>query len=306
MVIDNHSDDAQLPTFIRDFPEFTFRESGVNFGFAYGCNLGARETSGSYLLFLNPDTEVTLEVLEEMLTTAEYNRGISILSCSQVTANGKDTRPYGFSLGLRTLTSFLRSIYKLTHKPFPTKTLESGLTVLFPDWVSGSVVMMSREQYEALDGWCEDFWMYYEDADLCKRAWEAGGQVALIQNLKVTHNHGGASRINLDVKALTKSEVVISRHVYIRNHSKGLKRLLMQSYLVLNNLFFSQLLVAIVGIIFYVKPSFRVYPRLYINIVKYYIRSLVNKTWISHRSINYKNQRAHHFEDAAVEAPQLK
>jgi GT2 family glycosyltransferase len=247
-----------------------------------------------------------LEVLEEMLNAAENNPDLWILSCSQVTDSGKDTRPYGFSLGLRTLTSFLRSIYKLIHKPFPTKTLESGSSVLFPDWVSGSVVMMSRDQYKALDGWCEDFWMYYEDADLCKRTWEAGGKVALIQNLKVTHNHGGASRINLDVKALTKSEVIISRHVYIQNHSQGVKRFLMQSYLVLNNLFFSQLLIALVGIIFYVKPSFRVYPRLYFKLIKYYISSLANKTWISHRSINYKNQRAHHFEDATVEAPQLK
>ena len=179
------------------------------------------------------------------------------------------------------------------------------MQVLFPDWVSGSVVMMSRKNYDALEGWCEDFWMYYEDADLCKRAWESGGQVALVEDLKITHNHGGASRINFSVKALTKSEVVISRHVYISNHSRGIKRLLMQSYLVFNNLFFSQLLIAVVGIVFYIKPSFRVYPKLYVNIVKYYINSLVNRTWLSRRSINYKNEGAHRLEDTTVEA-QLK
>jgi hypothetical protein len=173
---------------------------------------------------------------------------------------------------------------------------------MLPDWVSGSVVLMSRQHFKALNGWSEDYWMYYEDADLCKRAWEMGSQVGLVLNLKIVHNHGGASRINRQVKALTKSEVITSRHVYIHKHARGLKRFLMQTYLVLNNLFLSQLLVALVGVLFFFKPSFRVYPMLYGKVVKYYVSAWWNRTWISSRSLQYKNTSHSVFENTPVEA----
>jgi GT2 family glycosyltransferase len=302
IIIDNHSSDNQLGVFIDDFPEFYFVENVGNFGFSNGCNLGASKATGEYLLFLNPDTMVTGEALHDLLIEAEKHPEFTILSCSQVNSNGKDTRPYGLFLTPFTLTSFLRSLYLLTHKkPIPTP-LRSGALAMFPEWVSGSVMLISRKNFDRLGGWSEDFWMYYEDADLCKRVETSGGKVVLIKSIRIIHNHGGASRINLDVKALTKSEVIISRHVYIHKHSRGISRFLMQSYLVINNLFLGQLLIALLGLVFFFNPSLRVYPRLYVNILKYYGNAISTKTWMSPRAVNYQKTTANKFENAKAEA----
>ncbi len=298
IVVDNHSADNQLPVFVDDFPEFCFIENGDNFGFAHGCNLGASRSSGDFLLFLNPDTKVTIEPLKRLLRVAEDHPEFTVLSCSQITDSGKDTRPYGLFITPKTLTSFMRSVYKLTHKDFPPTTLASGDNVIFPDWVSGSVVLMNRKKFEQLSGWCEEFWMYYEDADLCKRVWNSGGRVALVKNIRFIHNHGGASRINLDIKTRTKSEVIISRHLYIHKHFSGMRRFVMQAYIVVNNLLLGQLIFAFLGLLFFFRPSLRVFPRLYVRTLKYYAGALSTGSWMSPRSVKFKKTLSANFANA--------
>lgn len=288
VVVDNQSADDQLAIFINDFPEFSFIENQGNFGFSNGCNVGARQSTGEYILFLNPDTVVTLDALQGLLNIAEERPEITILSCSQFTDKGKDDRPYGFFLSPKTLTSFFRSIYRLFHKGFETETFDSGAKVIYPDWVSGSVILINRNKFNWLGGWSEDFWMYYEDADLCKRVWKSEGCVALVQSISITHNHGGASRINPAVKALTKSEVLISKHVFIHKHFSGITRTFMQSLVVINNLLLGHLIFAILGLVLFFYPSLRAYSKLYVRIVTYYINAITDKTWLSPRSVNYK------------------
>lgn len=301
IVVDNCSGDDQLKAFADDFPEFYFVENTGNNGFSNGCNFGAKRSSGEYLLFLNPDTIVRERSIDRLLGIAEAHPEFTILSCDQVTDSGKDDKPSGMFLRPATLTSFLRSIYKLTHEPLAATTPEAGTEVIFPDWVSGSVMLIHRNWYNAL-GWDEDFWMYYEDMDICKRARENGGQVALVRSIQIIHNHGGASRINRQVKALTKSEVIISRHVYIHKHFRGLQRKFMQSYLVMNNLLFGQMIFAVLGLLFFFRPSMAVYPRLYVKIARYYASALANKTWMSQRSVNYKKVATNAYETANAEA----
>lgn len=86
-------------------------------------------------------------------------------------------------------------------------------TIVYPQWVSGSVIFIRHYDFKQSGGWNEQFWMYCEDIDLCKRASSRGGKIALLQNVDIIHDHGGNSRINLVTTALTKSEVYISRHV---------------------------------------------------------------------------------------------
>ena len=51
IVVDNCSNDSKLNVFRNDFPNFSFIENSGNNGFANGCNLGAKNSSGDYLFF---------------------------------------------------------------------------------------------------------------------------------------------------------------------------------------------------------------------------------------------------------------
>lgn len=291
VIIDNYSNDGQLLLFQKEFEDFRFIENTGNYGFANGCNLGVRNSTGEFFLFLNPDTIVSLEAVHQLLTTAEANPEISIVTCQQIDERGKDTVPYGMFLRPATFTSFFRAMIRLVKSPLPVDTIAPGQQVTYPEWVSGSVILMNRKKFNDLNGWSEDFWMYYEDADLCKRVHDSGGKIALILNTQIIHNHGGASRVNNSIKALTKCEVLISRHVYIHKHFSGLSSVLMHSYLVLNNILLGHLFIFLISLVFAFLPALRAYPALYVNIVRYYLGAIRYRTWLSPRSVNFVNKK---------------
>ena len=199
---------------------------------------------------------------------------------------GETIRPV---LSPSTLTGWLRAITKIAfrkrHAPF-IQTKE----FLFPDWVSGSVVMISRKSFEGLGGWDDDFWMYFEDVDLCRRAGLKNGEVVLLKSVSIEHNHGGASRINPQITALTKTEVNISRHLYISKHEAGYKAFYMHLFLVVNNLLFG-LFPAIAGILLFFVKSLLATSRAYFLLVSYYLNALRQDTWLSKRSVNYLKER---------------
>jgi len=285
IVVDNNSDDGILESFRQLFPGFTFILNDGNFGFANGCNLGAKNSHGSYILFLNPDTIINSKALFAMYSEVRMRKPFSVISCCQVKENGSEERPYGSYLSPFNLTGWLRAINKifLHHQE---KSFLQTEDYLYPDWVSGSVVMVSRETYNGLKGWDDDFWMYFEDVDICRRASLKNGEIVLIKTVSIVHNHGGASRINKQVTALTKTCVNISRHIYISKHEAGWKAFYMHMFLILDHVLFG-LLPAIVGVIFFFNRRLNVMMLTYFQLLSYYLNVLKSGTWLSKRSENY-------------------
>ncbi len=285
VIVDNNSNDGLIDLFQERFPTFLFVKNSGNNGFSNGCNLGVKYTIGDCLLFLNPDTVITADAIFVLLDEIRRRKLFSIVSCRQVREDGSHERPYGHFPTPLTLTGWLRGLGKIGLWK-PLKNVSETDDFIYPEWVSGSVIMILRDSLNALAGWDEDYWMYFEDVDLCKRAGMLGGEIVLIKRCCVEHNHGGSSRINRKVTALTKSEVNISRHVYISKHEVGFKASMMHLFLVINNLLFG-FIPALIGLsLFFVNGLFAT-ANSYFRLTGYYTRRLTSPTWLSHRSINY-------------------
>jgi GT2 family glycosyltransferase len=285
-VVDNKSEDAAIFELESKFPKFRFIHNNVNGGFSNGCNLGAKNAAGKFLLFLNPDTVASEHELEKLVQIAEENENFGIISCSQVNEKGKESVASGPFPHLFNLTGLQRSIIKiLTPNSSP---LTSDIT--FPDWISGSVVLIRKDLFGKIKGFDEDFWMYFEDVDLCRRVTNAGKKVAFCKNISIEHNHGGSSRINIKTASLTKTEVNISRHVYISKHKNGIEKILIQTFLILNNLI-SGSLMAILGLLFFFVP--KIFSRLliFLRLLNYYAGSVSRLSWISPRSVNFQKRQ---------------
>jgi len=285
IVVDNHSNDGTLENFIHQYPDFRFVSNSGNNGFANGCNLGASKSTGKNLLFLNPDTSVNADALFDMLEEVRVRPEFSIVSCSQVRENGSKERPYGKFLTLFTLTGWLRSIHRILFGRMED-TLQHSKHYIYPDWVSGSVVMMQRESFFRLGKWDEDFWMYFEDVDLCWRAKERNGEIVKLRSAVIGHLHGGSSRLNLETTVLTKTEVHISRHLYIAKHENSWKAIPMHLILILNNMLFG-IVPALVGLLLFPVKRLRVCLLVYLRLADYYLNALKSGTWMSVRSVNF-------------------
>jgi GT2 family glycosyltransferase len=282
IIVDNSSGDETIYEIEKQFADFRFIHNNVNGGYANGNNLGAKNAGGEFLLVLNPDTVVTESSVKKLLETARSNPEYSVISCRQFNEAGKEVNATGPFLKFRNITGIQRSLLKLIRGKADTDF--AGSSVVFPDWVSGSVILIKRELYNRMGGFFEGYWMYFEDMDLCRRVTDAGGKIVLLNETAVGHNHGGSSRINLNTASITKTEVQISRHVYVSRNMKGAERVFIQIFLVINNLV-SGAILAIAGIVFFFIPKMFIRTIIYVRLSGYYIGSLFRGSWISPRAV---------------------
>jgi GT2 family glycosyltransferase len=287
IIVNNNPGDDVIRSFENLYPAFRFISNDINGGYAHGCNKGVSNSSGRFILILNPDTIATQQAVEQLLEIAGSNPAFMITSCRQVNEKGRESIAWGPFPRFMNLTGFMRALFGTGYQG--QKRAEKALhaDVFFPDWISGSVVLMSRENYLILNGFDEDFWMYFEDVDLCKRARSRGGEVAFCNNVTIEHNHGASSRIDKKTASLTKTEVLISKHIYMNKHRSGTGKILIQAFLVINNLV-SAGIMAVTGLILFFVPKLFLRTMIFIRLLKYYTLALLNGRWDSPRSVRYR------------------
>ena len=287
IVVDNKSDDGILVDFKIKFPTVYFIENSGNNGYANGCNVGAKNSQGAYLLFLNPDTIIGEKPIFSMLQLAKENVDYGIISCETINKKGKTENQVRFLPRLSTLFGLFRAIYKLLNRTKIIFEYNTSRKIISPEWVSGSLIFMSKIWFQKVNGWNEDYWMYFEDVDLCKRVQENGGKIVLTREVSIIHNHGGATRLNIKTAVLTKTEVLISKHVYIHNNFKGFIKYFSQFLVIFQNLI-TYFILAIVGVIFFFIPKLRLNIYLFKKLITSYLYMIIESTWLSKKSMNYK------------------
>ncbi|MFN5375230.1 MAG: glycosyltransferase family 2 protein [Chitinophagaceae bacterium] len=231
IVVDNFSNDGQGESFAAQFPNVKWIMQNINGGFAQACNKGAAHANGNWLLFLNPDTILNTPILNPLLEKAEQHSDWKLIGIRQLNDAGKDTHPHGVFLKWWNVWPPFRSLERLIKGREYSKHYLSTAPITFPDWISGAFVLIRKNDFQELGGWDERFWMYYEDMDLSKRAADKGWKRVMYNELVCVHSHGGSSRINHEIKALTKSTVIKSASIYINKYMTGFARLVAQATL---------------------------------------------------------------------------
>ncbi|MES2862938.1 MAG: glycosyltransferase family 2 protein [Bacteroidota bacterium] len=291
IVVDNCSNDGNFFVFQKKFHQFTFILNSGNNGFANGCNVGAANATSDYYLFLNPDTKVTQNDLEIYFKSYIEHQEIALMSCLQVDEKGKYYKQHNLLPKVITFFGLPRAIYKKLFKNKIDQTFNSNNEFLYPEWVTGAVVLISKDWFNKVKGWNEDFWMYMEDVDLCKKVSDNGGKIAVLKTATIFHKHGGASRINVTTKALTKTEVLISKHVYISNNFSKTTAFFLHFRLI-SGVILEKLLLSIVSIPLFFIKKLQVNRLIFKNYL-WYLKSVIsNHTFISPRSVNFnKNSK---------------
>lgn len=167
-----------------------------NPGFAVACNRGARACHSPWLLFLNPDCLVEADTLERLGRTARAHERLAVLGALLVDRDGHVDPA------------------SLRRDPLPARAVASalgldriagvaGVSVAIPegrseplegDAVSGALMLVSREAFNAARGFDEGYFMHAEDLDLCRRVRELGYQVWCDPGVRVVHVKGVSSR----------------------------------------------------------------------------------------------------------------
>lgn len=226
VVVDNASEDGTPEVVRRDFPTVRLIEAGANLGFATACNLGWRATSASLVLFLNPDAVLTPGALEALHAILARRPEVGIVG--PLTRNPDGTAQVSFGRDLTPWTEgrqrrLVRGV--AARDPAVLREVEALCAHEHePDWVSGSCLLARRSLLERLSGFDEQFFLYEEDADLCRRARQAGARVVFTPSAWVVHRLGRSMGRSGGRAA---REYDRSHRLYYRKHADPLSRVLL-------------------------------------------------------------------------------
>ena len=200
-IVNNSDDQLDLPEDVRII------NASENRGFGSACNLGAKESTGDILCFLNPDTEI-LKNVRGVIDCFDTDNKIGIVGARLVDEKniiqewcaGKKvdlSDIIGNNLGFRRSRKIWES---------------DALTECA--WISGACLFIRKGLFDKLNGFDKNFFLYFEDIDLCKRAGDLGYKIIYYPEFTVKH-FGGKS---FSSKKEQKKLYYEAQDYYFRKH----------------------------------------------------------------------------------------
>jgi GT2 family glycosyltransferase len=208
IVIDNHSQDESLNRLRQlSYPHLKIIANQTNAGFGTANNLGFKQATGQYILFLNSDTIVCTGALEKLIAyyqqTWHKQKKLGLLAMQLLNPDGS-LQPQGGDLP--TLLTVATTMFFLDDLPFLRRFLPSvqhtgrrfnaklvaRRSFIRQGWVAGTAVLTRREHLEDYGGWDENIFMYGEDQELAQRFRQHGLKHGILTSARVTH-FGSAS-----------------------------------------------------------------------------------------------------------------
>lgn len=198
-VVDNASQDHSVAMVREQFPEVRLVASPKNLGFAVANNLAARQATGRFIHYLNPDTEVQPDCFAAMLRFMEEHPAIGMA-------------------GPRLLYPD-RTPQNSVEERYPGQRHAGGELAGLPGriaWLLGASLIARREVVEQVGGFSEDFFLYGEDIDLGLKVRRAGWKLGFITEAVVIHWEGQSERHSLPNAVLRKK--LAAEALFYRRH----------------------------------------------------------------------------------------
>jgi GT2 family glycosyltransferase len=219
IIVENNSGD-DLTQVSKRFPNVKLIYSNKNLGFAGGCNLGIQSAHGDYIVLINPDIFFTDDSLYQICDAMDKQTDVGIGGVSLKNLDGTQQKcVWRFPTPIDQL--FL--LFKV-HHVFPSVspiakwrmddfdyTKDSDV-----DQVMGAFFCIRRKLLQQIGLLDDEFFMWYEEVDYCKRAKNAGWRVYFFSKIKAKHKKGSS----FDRVGTLKKQNMFRRSVrhYMRKH----------------------------------------------------------------------------------------
>ena len=216
VIVDNGAADGDPLPELAELEGVRIERPESNLGYGAGCNLGARAASGDDLLILNADVVLTAGAIAALAKRLHSDDRIAVVGPRIFSRRG------GAALG----PSFSEPANRPARSPFAADqalgagTALSGRVQACPgsggpvDWVSGACMLVRRTAFDEVGGFDEGYWMYWEDADLCRRLVDEGWEVHFEPAAVVDHATGASGVSARTIRAFHESAArFAARHI---------------------------------------------------------------------------------------------
>ncbi|MCA8960439.1 MAG: glycosyltransferase family 2 protein [Planctomycetes bacterium] len=200
ILLDNASEDGSPEAIAESYPTVRLIASRDNLGFARGNNEAAKSARGEWVLLLNPDTEVLDGAIQKMVAFARAQSGEVVVGGRTLFADRslnptscwRFATPWSLFCSAVGLSSLLGGFDLFNRDAMVTWRRDSVRPV---DIVTGCFLLLRRELWERLGGFDGVFFMYGEDADLCRRAQREGARCLICPDATIIHHAGVSEQV---------------------------------------------------------------------------------------------------------------
>ena len=236
IVADNGSADGTVGAVRAAYPEVTVLENPDNPGYGAAINRAANAQRSTHLCAMNADVVLEPGSLLKLRRFLAMNRSCGLVGPALAYPDGKPQRSakrfptLGLALGeilaLHALAPGNRWVRRFYYED---QDLTRDAEV---DTVSGSVMMLRAEAFETVRGFDEEFRMYFEETDLCRRLRDGGHSVAFCPGARAVHRHGASTRQT----SVRQVEYYVSYVRYFRKHHSRAAAAILRAAVVLGAL----------------------------------------------------------------------
>lgn len=226
-VVDNNSKDGSPDMVEQEFPDVKLIRNSDNKGFGAANNIAVRQAQGKYIFCLNTDTLLVNNAINIMFDFMEKEENQNVGVCGGLLMD-KDKNPYGYGGKLPSITDILwkfgfRQLFKEQYKKYLRGfDFKEGKCVYDIGYICGADIMFRKSVLDMVGLFDENFFMYFEESELCKRIKNKGYDIKLLTEPKIIHLEGSSCKNAL----LTKKRFKKSEAYYYSKHMPYLSFLL--------------------------------------------------------------------------------
>jgi len=188
IVVDNGSTDNSMEI-IKRYKDVVLLPLNKNYGFSIGNNIGASIAKGKYLFFINNDVRVSNTCIYELVNVMEKSEKIFASDTTQYDWDGEKVI-HGETKIIKT-HKFLKGVFPFVD--IITLSQVNSSVVEVP-YANGGSMMVRKDMFEFLGGFDEDFFLDFEDLDLCWRALMQGWKIVYVSSAIVYHKVGFSTK----------------------------------------------------------------------------------------------------------------
>ncbi|NEQ48935.1 MAG: glycosyltransferase family 2 protein [Leptolyngbya sp. SIO3F4] len=190
IVVDNNSQDGSPEEINGNFPSVNLLRQSKNAGFGTANNIGVAKSSGKFIWLLNSDVYLTSNVLPFFVARLEEDPQIGILGPRLVNADGSFQLSVSKEISIRGEFQTLQQVRKYRNLATRPQLAQSYVSEKTVDIVVGAAMFMRREVFDKSGGFDQNFFMYFEESDLCKRVRNLGYSILYTPKVELIHIGG--------------------------------------------------------------------------------------------------------------------
>ncbi len=201
VVVDNASTDGSAAV-VETMPQVTLVRNVTNVGFGRAVNQAVALATSPLLLFINPDCRVIAGAVSTLRSVLAAEPSCAVVGPRILDPDGRVqgsargdpdmlTGLFGRTGALRVLLPFLPVARRNVVTEDAVRTGASSIVV---DWLSGACMLVRRDAFLSAGGFDERFFLYWEDADLCRRLRNRGFHIRYVPGATAVHKVGQSSQ----------------------------------------------------------------------------------------------------------------